>query len=476
MKETFNLPDLSLAKKRDQKETIIDREGLNLPDPIKTLGKDRRYYLQNYGCQANFHDGEIFAGILEEMGYQVTDQVSNADLIILNTCAIRENAEDKVFGNIGELKILKKNNPGLIIAIGGCMMQEPSSVKRVYDKYPQIDLIFGVHQITKLPYLLYEVTKSKERMIEVTSEQGVIVENLPMHRDHQYKAFVSIMDGCNNFCTYCIVPYTRGKQRSRLMKDILEEVDQLAKQGYKEITLLGQNVNSYGLDLPGGEDFATLLREVSKTNISRIRFMTSNPWDFSDQIVEAVGSSDKIMPFIHLPVQSGSDRILKLMGRHHTKDDYLRLFNKLKKVKPNAAFSTDLIVGFPGETEEDFQATLDLYDQCQFNSAYTFAYSPRVGTPASEFTAQISPEVKKDRLARLNKKASYWAKYQRSKYLGTTVEVLAEGPSKRNSKIWSGYTPQMDLVNFIPLDPRPGDLVNVQISEVKSWTLDGKQV
>ena len=357
MKETFKLPNLSLAKKRNHQETIIDREGIKLPDYLKTLGIDHKYYLQNYGCQANFHDGEIFAGILEEMGYTVTDQVSKADLIILNTCAIRENAEDKVFGNIGELKILKKNNPELIIAIGGCMMQEPSSVKRVYDKYPQIDLIFGVHQITKLPYLLYEVMKSKERMIEVTSEPGIINENLPMHRDYQYKAFVSIMDGCNNFCTYCIVPYTRGKQRSRLMKDILEEVEQLAKEGYKEVTLLGQNVNSYGLDLPDGENFATLLKEVAKTNIPRIRFMTSNPWDFSDQIVEAIGSSNKIMPFIHLPVQSGSDRILKLMGRHHTKEEYLKLFEKLKKVKPNAAFSTDLIVGFPGETEEDFKET-----------------------------------------------------------------------------------------------------------------------
>ena len=470
------LPDLQAARKRSRERSEIDREAAQYPQEFNTMGKGKIFALRTYGCQANFHDSEIISGILESTGFTKADSIDQADLVLLNTCAIRENAEDKVFGEIGILKHEKEQGRKVTIGIGGCMMQQPKIVERIRKTWPEVDLIFGTHNLVRLPYLLKEVMDGRKHVIEVPSIEGRIYENLPMRRDDPYKAWVNIMDGCDKFCTYCIVPYTRGKQRSRLADDIIAEILQLKEQGYKEVTLLGQNVNAYGKDLGDPDGFAGLLKRSAETGIERVRFMTSHPWDFTDAMIETVGKYDNIMPYFHLPVQSGSDTVLRKMGRRYTAAQYMELFNKLKAAKPEAAFTTDIIVGFPEETEEDFEATLALYEACRFDSAFTFAYSPRPGTPAAEFEDQVSEETKKERLARLNERVAFWGSYHNRQYVGKTVKVLSEGPSKKNEEIWSGYTETMKLVNYIPKDHEPGKIVEVEITDAKSWTLNGKQV
>lgn len=472
--DALSIPNLKNAQLRSRHETHIERSIFTMSEELKTLGFNKTYYLRTYGCQANERDSETIRGLAEHMGYSSVDSALEADLIIMNTCAIRQNAEEKVFGELGQLRRLKYENPDLIFVVCGCMAQEEEVVARILKTYPHIDVVFGTHNIHRFPSLLYQAHFNKERVVEVYSKEGEVYENLPVIRHQKNKAWVNIMYGCDKFCTYCIVPYTRGKERSRLMSDILLEVDELIAQGYQEITLLGQNVNAYGKDLNDQIDFATLLEVCAHKSIERIRFMTSHPWDFSDQMINIMANHANIMPFLHLPVQSGSEEILKIMGRRYTPFDYLNLVHKLKLKMPYLALSTDIIVGFPNETEEQFQATLDLLDQVKFDNAYTFIYSPREGTPAAKMEDNVLLEVKRERLQRLNKKVGVHALENNKKWLGRTVKVLVDGPSKKDETVLSGYTEENKLVNFKSLTAKAGDIVEIEITQAKTWTLNGE--
>ena len=473
--EKFNniLPDYSKAKVRSNNTTVIKREIFDLPDQIKNIGIGRKYYLRTYGCQANERDSETIAGILEALNFTRVDNEEEADVLFFNTCAIRKNAEDKVLGEIGMLKKLKRNNPDLIFALCGCMAQEEMIVKTILEKYPQVDLIFGTHNIHRLPWLLYNAMMAKEKTVEVYSKEGEVVENLPVSRFGKHKAWVNSMYGCDKFCTYCIVPYTRGKQRSRLMEDILKEVRQLKEDGYKEVCLLGQNVNAYGKDLGIEDGFAKLLEEVAKTNIDRIRFSTSHPRDFSENMVYVMKKYPNIMPSLHLPVQSGNNEVLRRMGRVYTVEHYKHLVDLLKKEIPTITFSTDIIVGFPNETHEQFLDTLALVDYCQYDLAYTFIYSPRENTPAAKMEDNISEKEKSDRLQMLNEKITYYSNLNNQKYLHKTLKVLVDGYSKKNKNVYSGYSEENKLVNFTGDNINVGDIVDVYITEVKSYSLNG---
>ena len=407
------------------------------------------------------------------MNFTRVDNEEEADVLFFNTCAIRKNAEDKVLEEIGMLKKLKRNNPDLIFALCGCMAQEEIIVKTILEKYPQVDLIFGTHNIHRLPWLLYNAMMAKEKTVEVYSKEGEVVENLPVSRFGKHKAWVNIMYGCDKFCTYCIVPYTRGKQRSRLMEDILKEVRQLKEDGYKEVCLLGQNVNAYGKDLGIEDGFAKLLEEVAKTNIDRIRFSTSHPRDFSENMVYVMKKYPNIMPSLHLPVQSGNNEVLRRMGRVYTVEHYKHLVDLLKKEIPTITFSTDIIVGFPNETHEQFLDTLALVDYCQYDLAYTFIYSPRENTPAAKMEDNISEKEKSDRLQMLNEKITYYSNLNNQKYLHKTLKVLVDGYSKKNKNVYSGYSEENKLVNFTGDNINVGDIVDVYITEVKSYSLNG---
>lgn len=469
------LPDLKEAQKRTTKEATIEKSLFQLPPEVKNLGQGKKYYLRTYGCQANERDSETLAGILEEMMFTACEHPEDADFILMNTCAIRKNAEDKVLGELGSLKRLKRQKPDLLFGLCGCMAQEEEIVNTILEKYRHVNLVFGTHNIHRLPELLYDAMLGGKRSVEVLSKEGDVIENLPVKRFGAHKAWVNIMYGCDKFCTYCIVPYTRGKERSRMMEDVLEEVRQLKAEGFKEITLLGQNVNSYGKDLHIEGGFAKLLEETAKTGVERIRFTTSHPWDFSDEMIDIIASYDNIMPFIHLPVQSGDSDILKIMGRRYTREQYLTLFHKIKEKMPDCAISTDIIVGFPNETEEQFQHTLELVEECRFDNAFTFIYSPREGTPAAAMEDNVPLSVKQDRLQRLNEAWNTYANEKNKAYLGKTVKVLVDGTSKKNKEILSGYTDTNKLVNFKVKDAQPGDIVDVKIVACKTFSLDGEQ-
>ena len=475
MNEKYTLPNLKSAQKRTHEHSAIERSLFHIEEVAKKLGVGRMYFLRTYGCQANERDGQTIRGILEEMGYLPVNDASAADLIILNTCAVRKNAEDKVFGEIGQLKRFKLKNPDLMFAVCGCMAQEEEVVQTILAKHPHIDLIFGTHNIHRLPDLLYKATLTRERVVEVYSQEGDVIENLPSRRDKSAKAWVNIMYGCDKFCTYCIVPYTRGKERSRTLEDILEEIRSLMDEGVKEVTLLGQNVNAYGKDLDGTCSFAALLKEVSKTKIQRIRFTTSHPWDFTDELIEVIATLDNVMPYVHLPVQSGNADILKIMGRRYTPEEYLTLFNKLRTRIKNAAFSTDIIVGFPNETQAQFNDTLNMVDRCRFDSAFTFIYSPREGTPAAMMEDNVPLEEKRRRLQLLNQKVAAYALENNRNMLDQHVKVLVDGPSKKNPAVYSGYTENNKLVNFEPLSECTGEIVELVITQAKTWTLWGEQ-
>ncbi len=472
----WSMPDLKEAQKRSKQQAAIEKSLFNIPPEVKNIGVGRKYYLRTYGCQANERDGETIAGILEQLSFEPVNTPEEADLILMNTCAIRKNAEDKVLGELGSLKRLRRKNPDLIYGLCGCMAQEEDVVNTIIEKYDHVDLVFGTHNIHRLPILLYQAMMAKERTIEVFSKEGEVIENLPVKRFGTHKAWVNIMYGCDKFCTYCIVPYTRGKERSRLPEDIMDEIHTLIAEGYKEVTLLGQNVNSYGKDLHIEGGFAYLLEEVAKTGIERIRFMTSHPWDFSDEMIDVIAKYDNIMPFIHLPVQSGNSEILKIMGRRYTAEEYMTLFNKLKAKVKNAAFSTDIIVGFPNETDEQFQDTLKLVDECQFDNAFTFIYSPRVGTPAAKMEDNIPMEVKEARLQELMKHTDHWSHIKNEAYKGKIVKVLVDGPSKKNPNVFSGHSETNKLINFKGENIQCGDIVDVLITETKSWSMDGELV
>ena len=464
----MNIPNMINAKKRSKNPVKYEYFNIDNID----LFSDKKYYIRTYGCQMNVHDSEEIKALLESVGYSETEVMEDADLILLNTCAIRENAHDKVFGFLGRCKHLKKEKKDLIIALCGCMAQEEHVIEEVLNKHKYIDIVFGTHNLNELPTMLKN--KLNKTDIKVYSKEGEVIEVGNLYkRDSKYSAWVNIMYGCDKFCTYCIVPYTRGKQRSRKSIDILNEVKYLKDNGYKEITLLGQNVNAYGKDLENELTFAELLENVSKIGIDRIRFVTSHPWDFTDDMIEVISKFDNIMPYIHLPLQSGSDRILKLMGRRYTKKEYIELFDKIKNKIKNVAVTTDIIVGFPNETEEDFQDTLDVVNYCKYDSAFTFIFSPRVGTPASKMEDSIDLKVKEERLQKLNELVNKYSLENNKKLINTKQKVLlTEISSKDNNKL-CGYTESMKLVNVKCDKNLIGTIQEVLITEAKSFSVDG---
>jgi tRNA-2-methylthio-N6-dimethylallyladenosine synthase len=468
-------PEIKLARKRSSSLTNTTR--FVMDERFSDLGRDRSYLIQTHGCQANESDSERIAGLLVAMGFSPAKSVETADLIIINTCAVRENAEAKVFGEIGRLKQFKESNPNMILAIAGCMPQEEVVVEKILKTYRHVDIVFGTHNLHQLPQYLDLVIREKRQLIDVFSEEGDIVENVPAVRANRFKAWVNIMYGCDEFCTYCIVPYTRGKERSRHADDIVSEIKGLIADGYQEVTLLGQNVNAYGLDLPDGSiTFADLLETLSLLPIPRIRFTTSHPKDFSPRLIEVLSRGKNLMPYIHLPVQSGSNRILTAMNRKYTRESYLDLVHALREQIPGVSLTTDIIVGFPGETETDFCETLSLVEAADFEGAYTFIYSKRSGTPAANYTDDVLPSIKKERLHRLNQivNAGYLKGNQR--FANQVVEVLVEGVSKTDPHRLAGYTPHNKIVNFTgPIDAI-GSLVWVRITHVNTWSLLGEMV
>ncbi len=468
------LPNLQEAKIRTKNK--VDIKNYHLDPKYKNLGLNKKYYIKTYGCQMNEHDTENIKAILEQMHFTETTLMEEADLILLNTCAIRENAHNKVFGMIGRIKHLKETKPHIIVGLCGCMAQEEIVIDEIMKRYKWLDIVFGTHNIANVPEILNESLTKKQLAIEVMSIEGDIIENIPVKRESKYKAWVNIMYGCDKFCTYCIVPYTRGKQRSRLPKDIINEVKQLVKEGYQEITLLGQNVNAYGKDLDIDYTMANLLNDVAKTNIKRIFFVTSHPWDFTLDMIEAIKNNDNVKPYIHLPLQSGSNEILKKMGRRYTKESYLELYNLLRSSIPNVSITTDIIVGFPNESDQDFNDTLDVVNKCKFDSAFTFIFSPREGTPASKMKDNVSLEIKNQRLQQLNKLINKYSNEANMKYLNKTVDVLLEKVSEKNPNMLMGYTDTMKLVNVLAPKDNIGKIVKVKIESVKTWSLDGKIV
>lgn len=469
-------PSYLEARKRSSEEVKILTDAYIMNNELSQIGVGKTYHLITYGCQANERDSETISAILEDMSFTKEDDMEKADLIILNTCAIRENAHNKVFGMLGRIKHLKETRPEIITILCGCMAQEESVVEEIEKKYRWMDIVFGTHNIQNLPKLINDAVNYNELVIEVYSKEGDIVENLPVKRNNKYKAYVNIMYGCDKFCTYCIVPYTRGKQRSRREKDIIEEVERLINKGYKEVTLLGQNVNAYGKDLKDGSSMDRLLKKVAQTGIERVRFVTSHPWDFTDEMINVIAMYDNVMPYIHLPLQSGSDRILKLMGRRYTKESYLNLVEKIKDKIPNAAITTDIIVGFPGETEEDFEETLEVVDKCKYDGAFTFIYSPRDNTPASKMEDNVSEKEKKERLSKLNELVNKYYLQNNVKLVNTVVPVLLENVSEKDDKLCAGYTDTMKLVNVKCDKKYIGQIVNVKITDAKTWSLNGEIV
>ena len=470
---SMKIPNLKDAKVRTRNKSITKENEYILNDNLRVLGKGKTYFVKTYGCQMNEHDSENIKAILEDMSFTEVDDMEKADLIILNTCAIRENAHNKVFGMLGRIKHLKESRPDIITGVCGCMVQEESVVEEIMTKYKWIDIVFGTHNIHNLPNILNTSLAKNKLEVEVLSIEGDVLENIPVKRENPYKAWVNIMYGCDKFCTYCIVPYTRGKQRSREPKYILEEVEKLVKDGYKEVTLLGQNVNAYGKDLEINYAMANLLEDVAKTGIERVRFVTSHPWDFNDDMINIIAKYDNIMPYIHLPLQSGSSRILKLMGRRYTKEEYLKLYNKLRSKVPNCSITTDIIVGFPGETEEDFNETLDVVEKCKYDSAFTFIFSPRIGTPACRMLDETPKEVKEQRLYKLNDLVNKYAKEANDNYENKVVKVLLEGYSSKDKDMLMGYTETMKLVNVKADSKYIGQIVDVKITDVKTWSMDG---
>lgn len=468
-------PDLNLARNRTQKFGYKYDE-IKYPETLFPYAKGKSFFIHTYGCQANYRDEEVLAGMLAHLGFEKTSDVSKANVIILNTCAVRENAEQKVFGMVGELKKYKTTDNSRVICICGCMVQQQTSVEKLMKTYHHVDLIFGTHNLTNFPTLLNEVITKRIRLVDVPSSPSDIQENLPSKRLSSFKAFVNISYGCDKFCTYCIVPYTRGKERSRLMKDILAEVQELKDLNYQEVTLLGQNVNAYGKDLNDGTTFAKLLEEVAKIGIPRVRFLTSHPWDFGEDIVDVIAKYDNIMKYIHLPVQSGSSEILRLMGRRYDADKYLAIVKMIRNKIPDIALSTDIIVGFPNETYEQFKETVSLCEKVQYDSAFTFIYSPRKGTPAAKIEDNVSPKEKSTRFRELVKALEVGFEKKGNEMVGKTYAVLVEGPSEKNPELLSGYTEKNKLIHFKGDLSLVGKIVNVKITESHTYSFIGEIV
>ena len=454
-------------------EQIIEEQKEYI-ERVKELNKDKTLYynILTMGCQLNENDSEKLAGMLEEMGYIETSDVENANLYLINTCCVRENAEEKLFGKLGELKNLKKKN-NAIIAIGGCMMQEKHIQEKLRNSYPYVDIIFGTHTLHKLPEDMYKILNFPKKIEDILDIDGEIYEGIPIKRNSNKTASVTIMYGCNNFCSYCIVPYVRGRERSRTPENILKEIQELADEGYKEITLLGQNVNSY----KGRENygFAELLRDVQKIDgIEIIKFISPHPKDFTDDVIRAIKDCNKISRLIHLPLQSGSTEVLKKMNRKYSKEQFLELVGKIKKEIPNVLFSTDIIVGFPGETEEDFQDTLDVVTKVNFEQIFMFIYSRRVGTPGDKMENQIPEEIKHKRFDRLKELFEKQVEENNKKYIGKTEKILVEGLSKTNEDMLTGRTNSNKVVVFEGSKDLIGKVIDVQIISEHKWYLKGK--
>ena len=466
----MNVPDLMVAKDRSK----VDVKEKKLDLDIKPFFKGKKYFLRTYGCQMNVHDSEEIKYYLESLGYTAVDVLEDADIVVLNTCAIRENAKDKVFGYLGRCKHLKKTKRDLIIAITGCLMQQPKEIEEIHNRHKYIDIIVGTHNLNELPSMIINANQKHLQEIEVYSNSDIVFENVKYNRDSKFSAWINIIYGCDKFCTYCIVPYTRGRERSRKIEEILDEVRDLKNKGYLEITLLGQNVNAYGKDLNLGYDFATLLEEVAKIGIPRIRFVTSHPWNFTDMMIDVIAKYDNVMPYVHLPIQSGSDEILKKMNRKYTIDEYKKLFDEIKSKVKNVSITTDIIVGFPNESDEDFQKTLDIVNYCKYDGAYTFIFSPRDGTPAAKMVDTIPIEIKEQRLYKLNELVNKYSLESNEKLVGNVEKVLVVDKSEKDDSKVFGYTESMKLVNFVGSSELIGKIINVKIIDAKSFSLDGE--
>ena len=436
---------------------------------------EKKYLILTYGCQMNERDSEVLEGYLENMGYFPANTEKDADIIILNTCCIREKAELKVFGKLGELSQLKKEKPGLIIGVCGCMTQQDEVFQKIKKKTPYVSLMFGTYNVHQLPNLLLQIQNTGEPAHEIWEKEGDIIETEVSRRVDTIKAYVNISYGCDNFCTYCIVPHVRGRERSRTPDKIVEEISGLVKKGYKEIMLLGQNVNSYGKDFDHKFDFAELLVEINNVDdLERIRYMTSHPRDFSDKLVETIAKCDKVCEHYHLPIQNGSNKILKAMNRGYTREEYLELVEKIKTTMPNCSITSDIIVGFPGETEEDFKDTLDIIEKVRFDAIYTFTYSPRKGTPAADMECQIEDEVKKERLHRLMDLQNKISLEKNMELVGSNIEVLVESLSKTDNSRLTGRSRTNKIVNFSGDKSLIGKIVNVKITKAQTWNLVGE--
>lgn len=466
-----NVADQKSAAKRPPVERTLSHN--EVPENLKEFAKGRSFYIRTYGCQANLRDEEIMAGYLTAAGFVRTQDPRKASLAIINTCAVRENAEEKVYGEIGSYKTNKQKDKDFMLVLAGCVMDENNVAQSLMETYPWISLVIGTHDVTRLNELLSKALEKKASIVSVRSFASEVVENLPSVRSNPFQAFVNISYGCDKFCTYCIVPYTRGRERSRKMEDIVKECEELVSQGYKQITLLGQNVNSYGLDFQDGTTFAMLLEAVAKTGIPHLRFLTSYPTQFTDEMIHVMATYPNIDHWLHFPVQSGSSKVLKKMGRRYSREEYLDVVSRIKKAIPDIALTTDIIVGFPYETEEDFQQTLSLCEEVGYSSAFTFIYSPRSGTPAANWE-QIPPEVSHERFLRLKEKIDECTAKSSAECLGKTYTVLVDGPSKRNAEVLSGYAPNGKLINFKGPSYLTGCFVQVKIKESHVYSLVGE--
>lgn len=469
-----SLPNLKEAANRTKSPIQITSAKSKPSDALKSWAKGRKYCIYTYGCQANVRDSEYLRGYFENIGLTETEEGTEADITIFNTCAIRENAETKIYGELGRMKQPSQNNPYMIVGICGCMMQEEKPLNFIREHFPYVNLIFGTHNIDDIYPLMNEIIERKNRVISVKSIEGDVIEDMPSKRFEKYKAFVNIMYGCDKFCTYCIVPYTRGKQRSRKVEDIVKEVEELKAKGYKEVTLLGQNVNAYGKDFESPITFDVLLEKVAQTGIDRVRFMTSHPFDFQERVFEVMGNYSNIMPALHLPLQSGSSEMLKKMNRRYDRNIYLDLVQKLRKHVPDVNLTTDIIVGFPNETEEQFEETLSLVREVVYDSAFTFIFSPRPGTPAARMKDETPAEVKKARFLRLKELIDEQATYTASKFVGQIVEVLFDTVSKKDKTKISGYERHGRLVHVDGDESLIGQIKKVKITSSRTYSLMGE--
>ena len=469
-------PNLKKQSFRTAKGLQINKKDFKIDEKfINSKYKKLSFFVRTYGCQANVVDSQVIDNILIKMGFNKSLDIENADLIILNTCAIRENAELKVFGEIGWLVKKRKNNPNIRVGVCGCMVQQENVFDRL-SKNQHVDFIFGTHNIDQLPEIIYESYINNNKILSVKHQAENKYKILPRTIEQKHKAFVTIMDGCDKFCTYCIVPYTRGQQISRSKEDIIDEIKHLMQNGLKEVTLIGQNVNSYGLDFKDKTyHFKDLLEDIAKLNIPRIRFSTSNPWNLNKDLIDVMAKYDNIMPYIHLPIQSGDEEILKQMNRKMLIKDYIDLVDYLREKIPDISISTDLIVGFPNESSEAFKHTIDLYNRIKYDNAYTFIYSKREGTPAAKIIDHVTLTEKKKRLYELDELVRKYAKEANEKFVGKVLDVLVDGVSKNNAKRLTGYSPQWKVVNFTG-DAKIGDIVKVKINEASRFSLSGKQV